>query len=197
MIDGHDVEPLADAASSHHDAAVQVQHDAPVQVQHDAPVQVQHDAPVVHDAPSPATCASWVPPTPCDTENGLNVYCVTAGSTITMKGQTSYPANPSVAALGVGSVNGMTSLGYFSAADPFTCVPTECDHAIGDGNSGASGKICEVSFDLSVSMTTIGSGMFTIAIDPAATNGDYLVGYAANWTVLTPDFYLRVGSAGQ
>jgi hypothetical protein len=145
------------------------------------------------------TCTSYTAPSPCSTKNGLEVYCVMAGTTIVMKGQVSYPAHASVAALGVGSVFGqqMTSLGYFLATDPFTCVPTGCDHAVGYGNSGANGKICEVAFDLTQPTTMTGSGLYAIAVDANAADGDYLLGYVANtWTVLTPDFYLRIGQGG-
>jgi hypothetical protein len=141
-------------------------------------------------------CSGYVIPTPCDTRDGLSVYCLPPGGSIVMRGEVDYPARASIVALGVGSVtqDGF-SLGYFSMNDPFTCQPTGCTNATGYGNSGVGGAICEVTFDLTLPADAVGTALYTITAKPDAPNGDYRVGFQANyvWHIVTPGFYLRVG----
>jgi hypothetical protein len=142
------------------------------------------------------TCASYVIPIPCDTRDGLSVYCLPPGGSMVMRGEVDYPARSSIVALGVGSVtqDGF-NLGYFSTNDPFTCQPTGCMNATGYGNSGVGGAICEVTFDLTLPTDAVGTALYTITAKPDAPSGDYRVGFQANyvWHIVTPSFYLRVG----
>jgi len=88
---------------------------------------------------------------------------------------------------------GQPGLGYIPPSYPLTCAAASSYPGSGPGNSGAGGKICEITFD----ETTAGSGsaFYYIYVDTGATRGErYLMGLTSNGgsNTLAQNFYVRV-----
>lgn len=162
------------------------------------------DAAPSTDPPLPG-CASFTPPSSCDTRDGLDVYCLGTGQSIDVAGRVEYDPGLPLMAMGVGTATALDGfdLGYITEAYPFRCAPTGCANAIGTGNSdGTGGKICEITFDHTQAMATTATAIYRITAEPTAAGGDYLFGYQATadadstpaTRLLSPRFYLRIGA---
>jgi hypothetical protein len=171
-------------------------------------------SPVVVPVPTPAAVTPTLPvsfpaptatPTPlppqvqcpqagCKVENGVKVCDVAPGQSISFSASAEYPSGmPSLLpAMGIGA----PLLGYFPADYPITCVPQLGQNAIGFGNSGAGGKICEVSFNNSFMQNSLGSATYTLLISSSAQVSAqmFAVGYTCNHGCMPQDngFYIRV-----
>ncbi|MFA5791965.1 MAG: hypothetical protein WC884_02920 [Candidatus Paceibacterota bacterium] len=119
----------------------------------------------------------------CDVEPGS--FFMTADATLTWGAGFPSP----LPAMGMGQ----PGLGYIPSSYPLTCAASSSYPGSGPGNSGAGGKICEITFD----ETTAGSGsaFYYIYVDAGATRGErYLMGLTSNGgsNTLAQDFYVRV-----
>jgi hypothetical protein len=149
---------------------------------------------------TPAPTPTLAPPAPscpalgCHQEGVETVCNMPVGGTLDVVAAASYPPGfPSgLPAMGLGAPN----LGYIPVDWPFTCTASGLDRAVGMGNSGVGGKICEVNFDNTNTSAAMGRSSYRLKADPTLQPGPqlYQFGFTCNYgcSVLHPGFKVRI-----
>ena len=130
----------------------------------------------------------------CQLEGAEIVCNLPPGGTLDVVSSASYPPGfpQGLPAMGLGAPN----LGYIPVDWPFTCEAQGLDLAVGSGNSGAGGKICEVNFDHTLQWVAQGRAAYRLRADASLQPGPqlYQFGFTCNTgcTPLHPGFKVRI-----